>query len=102
MEMMDDEEIDCAVETLARAEEIKNDPELMAEVLKRAKEKQAVFKSISGLRKYASKVLSKDESGSSDYGDDPELRTEEDKAALQESNRVDGKLKEMGMDQKGK
>ncbi len=90
---MDDKEydIDCAVDTLIKAEEIKKDPELMAKVLAKVKSKGEAIKSIAGLRKKAEEMSEKD------YGVKPELMTEEDKAAIQEEERVDGKLKEMGM-----
>ena len=108
MEMMDEEEqaeheVDCAIETLMEAEEIKADPELMAKVLERTKEKKALLNSVSKLRAKASKVLAghsesdaKSESDDSEYESDPDLRTDDDKAALQEARKVDGKLKEMG------
>lgn len=100
MEEEEDEkhEVDCAVETLIRAEEIKKDPELMSKVLERTKEKQKVLKSIAGLRKRAAEVLSKSEEKEeeSEYGDDPELRTEEDKAMFQEKKVIDANLKQMG------
>jgi hypothetical protein len=98
-EKEEEHEVDCAVETLIRAEEIKKDPELMAKVLERTKEKQQVLKSIAGLRKKAAEVLSKPSKGETDpeFGDDPELRTEEDKAMFQEKRRIDGKIKEMGL-----
>lgn len=95
-------EVDCAVETLMKAEEIKQDPQLMSKVLERTKQKQAALKSIAGLRKKAAEVLAQDPEASSEskYGDDPELRTEEDKAAFQQKKVVDDNLKKMGFKQK--
>jgi hypothetical protein len=103
-EKEEEHEVDCAVETLIRAEEIKKDPELMAKVLERTKEKQQVLKSIAGLRKKAAEVLSKDpeKEEKSDYGDDPELRTEEDKAMFQEKKVIDANLEKMGFKQSKK
>ena len=101
-EEQQEHEVDCDVETLIEAEEIKKDGARMAKVLERTKEKQEVLKSIAGLRKRASAVLDakaeeskKPKSLKDDL--DPELMTEEDKAAIQEDDRVNKNLKEMGL-----
>jgi hypothetical protein len=102
-------EVDCAVETLLKADEIRADPKLMAKVAERAKEKQSALKSITSLRKRAGEVREANakagvETGSAakQYGLDPDLVTEEDKSAIQEDQRVDASLKKMGFKPKKK
>lgn len=50
---MNDMEVDCAVDALMRAEEIKQDPELMKKVLERVSVKKKAISSIEQLRKVA-------------------------------------------------
>jgi len=105
MDKQEEYEVDCAIDTLSEAEEIKKNPELMAKVLVRSKEKVSVLNSFAGLRKRAAEVLAKDpeeETETEDYEDDPKLRTDDDKAAIQENRVVDEKLKEMGFKKKSR
>lgn len=92
---MDEEyEVDCAVDTLAKAEEIKKDPELMAKVVERAKEKHGALKSIAELRVKASQVRAKKDD---DDDVDPELLTDDDKAAMQDIKRVEKSIDAVGI-----
>jgi len=99
-EMEEKDEVQCAIETLLKAEEIKKDAALMEKVKAKTKENSDTIMSIAGLRKRAKAVresAAKESSEARKSSPDPELRTEEDKAAIQEDEAVDGKLKEMGL-----
>lgn len=56
----EEHEIDCAVNDLLRAEEIRQDPALMKKVLERAEKKKQAITSIMGLRKKAAEVSKRD------------------------------------------
>lgn len=56
----EEHEIECAVNDLLRAEEIRQDPALMKKVLERAEKKRKAITSITGLRKKAAEVSKRD------------------------------------------
>lgn len=94
--------VKSAAETLVRAEEIKKDEKLMALVKGELEKSAGVIKSIKELRNVAAKVRSEkdepedEEEEADDDGEievDVKLMTEEDKAAIQEKNKVDKNLK---------
>ena len=84
-----------AAETLVRAEEIKKDKEMLALVKAELEKSSQAIKSIKELRGIASKKMAEreeEESDEDEIEEDKELRTEEDKAALQEKKKVDKNL----------
>lgn len=99
MEMEDDKycewKVKDAAQTLIRAEEIKKDKEMLALVKAELEKSSMAIKSIKELRGIASKKMAEreeEESDEDEMEDDKELRTEEDKAALQEKAKVDKNL----------
>jgi polyribonucleotide nucleotidyltransferase len=85
-----------AAETLVRAEEIKKDKEMLALVKAELEKSSQAIKSIKELRGIASKKMAEreeeEESDEDGIEEDKELRTEEDKAALQVKAKVDKNL----------
>jgi hypothetical protein len=107
MEMMDDEEkaeheVDCAIETLSEAEEIKQDARLMKKIQERVREKKVLLNSVSKLKAKAAKVRADGPEKESDESEVNELSTEEDKAALQEKAEVEKGLDKLGFKPDGK
>ena len=100
MDMEDDKycewKVKDAAQTLIRAEEIKKDKEMLALVKAELEKSSMAIKSIKELRGIASKKMAEREEEESEDEDemeeDKELRTEEDKAALQEKAKVDKNL----------
>lgn len=99
MEMEDDKycewKVKEAAQTLVKAEEIKKDKEMLALVKAELEKSSQAIKSIKELRGIASKKMAEreeEESDEDEMEDDKELRTEEDKAALQEKAKVDKNL----------
>ena len=99
MQMEDDKycewKVKDAAETLVKAEEIKKDKEMLALVKAELEKSSQAIKSIKELRGIASKKMAEreeEESDEDEIEEDKELRTEEDKAALQEKAKVDKNL----------
>jgi hypothetical protein len=99
MEMEEDKycewKVKEAAQTLVKAEEIKKDKEMLALVKAELEKSSQAIKSIKELRGIASKKMAEreeEESDEDDIEEDKELRTEEDKAALQEKAKVDKNL----------
>jgi len=90
----EDWEVESASATLIRAEEIKQDKELMKLVNEHVEKKQKAISSIADLKKVAKSKLR-------EKAPEPDLITEEDKAALQEKKRIDKNLRDMGFKPKG-
>jgi hypothetical protein len=83
-------DVKCAADTLLRAEEIKKDMKLMELVKAALMDKRDAITSIAGLKKVAKKKLEETN------GVKPELMTDEDKAAIQEMDKVNKNIKDMG------
>lgn len=100
MDMMEDDKycewkVKEAAQTLVKAEEIKKDKEMLALVKAELEKSSQAIKSIKELRGVASKKMAEreeEESDEDEIEEDKELRTEEDKAALQEKKKVDKNL----------
>jgi hypothetical protein len=87
--------VKSAAETLVRAEEIKKDEKLMALVKGELEKSAKAIKSIKELRNVAAKMRAEEpemEDEDEEEEEDVELRTEEDKAALQEKRKIDKNL----------
>jgi len=82
-------EVCQAVDTLMRAEEIKQDAKLMSLVKEKMDVKKKAIDSLSKLRTVAAKKIK-------EY-DDESLMTEEDKATIQDENKFKKNIKEMGL-----
>lgn len=82
-------EVCAAVDTLLKAEEIKQNPELMALVKEKMDKKKSAINSLSKLKTIAAKKIKE--------MDEASLMTEEDKATIQEENKFKKNITEMGL-----
>jgi hypothetical protein len=90
-------EIEQAADTLLKAEEIRNDPELMAAVKEELTERRDCINSIADLKKVRNKKYKESQPKKEDRdGITEDLYTEEDKAALQDKKKLDKNIKDMG------